>query len=175
MRSSTRRRPVTLRPLRARDLGSVMEIERVSYPRPWSENVFRAEIDRVTTHADRYYVAATLGRRLVGYAGLLLAVDDAHVTNIAVSPAYRHHGVGARLLADLGAQARRRGMASMTLEVRVSNVGAQRLYESFGFETAGIRQKYYENVDDALVMWRYGIAEADFAAVLARHGVEVDR
>jgi ribosomal-protein-alanine N-acetyltransferase len=89
-------------------------------------------------------------------------VDDAHVTNIAVSPRAHRQGFATRLLAELAWASIEHGATALTLEVRVSNVGAQALYERFGFESAGIRAKYYENVEDAIVMWRHGIDEPDY-------------
>lgn len=166
---------LTVRPLRRRDVGAVMAIERVSYPKPWSENVVRTEIQRAAGFGDRSYLAATIGRSLVGYAGLMFAADDAHITNIAVAPDRRRSGIATRLMVELGWAARAKGAQAMTLEVRDSNLAAQRLYESFGFEVAGIRRKYYENTDDALVMWRHGVAGDEFADVLRHHAPQAER
>lgn len=157
--------PVT-RSLRRRDLGEVMAIERVVYPRPWTEQVFRTELERVRHHGDRQYLALTVGRSLAGYAGQMYAAGDAHVTNIAVHPDRRRQGLGRRLLAELAWGAVHHGCTAMTLEVRTSNHAAQELYRTFGFDAAGTRPKYYENIEDAVVMWRHGIATATFAEQL---------
>lgn len=174
MRLRTANRTLTVRQLRRRDLDAAMAIERVSYPKPWSEATFRSELDRVRG-GDREYLAATIGRQLVGYAGLLFTLDDAHVTNVAVHPDHRRRGIARRLLAELGWIAHRHGSTAMTLEVRVTNAAAQALYEEFGFEVAGTRPRYYENTDDALVMWRHGVGEPAFAATLAELSPEAGR
>jgi ribosomal-protein-alanine N-acetyltransferase len=93
----------------------------------------------------------------VGYAGLWFGVDEAHVTNIAVAPDARRQGIARELMLHLAETAIERGCGAWTLEVRVTSVGAQRLYELFGFETAGVRQKYYDNTEDAIVMWCHDI------------------
>ncbi len=152
--------------MRKRDLAEVMEIERVSYPKPWSEEIFRSEIEQIAD-GSRAYLVVRDGSELLGYGGLIFQLDDAHVSNIATAPSRRRRGVGRRLLAELGWAARSHGSQAMTLEVRHSNTAAQRLYESFGFETVGVRTRYYEGVDDALVMWRNGIGDPEFGEVLA--------
>jgi ribosomal-protein-alanine N-acetyltransferase len=157
---------LVIEPLRRRHLADVMEIEQVSYPKPWSRNVFHSELE-LARAGDRYYVAARSGAVTVGYAGLMFVVGDAHVTNIAVSTDHQRNGIATRLLATLSWEAINRGCEAMTLEVRVSNVGAQALYRSFGFVPAGVRQRYYENTEDAIVMWCHDIAERDFRERLA--------
>ncbi len=149
---------ITIEPLRRKHLGMLMPIERASYPKPWSEHVFLSELEMMR-RGERTYLAAMDGRTLVGYSGMLYAADDAHVTNIAVGAQHQRRGIATRLLAELAWTAIERGSTGMTLEVRVSNTGAQALYERFGFESAGIRKNYYENVEDAIVMWRKGILD----------------
>jgi ribosomal-protein-alanine N-acetyltransferase len=156
LRRSDGDQTMLVEPLRRRDLAEIEPIEQVSYPRPWSLNIFQSEIE-LARAGDRYYVVARRGGDLVGYAGMMFAVGDAHVTNIATSPAHRRSGVATRLLAELASQAIIRGCVAMTLEVRATNTAAQALYRTFGFIPAGVRQKYYENVDDAIVMWCHEI------------------
>ena len=98
---------------------------------------------------------------------MILGVDEAHVTNIAVEPSRHRQGIGRQLLIHLIRAARSRGYKAMTLEVRVSNVGAQALYRRFGFAPAGIRTKYYEQTEDAIVMWAHDIDTPDYAVRLA--------
>jgi ribosomal-protein-alanine N-acetyltransferase len=141
---------VVIRPLRRRDLRSVLRIEQQVYPRPWTAAVFRSELSH---GPDRCYLAATVGTRLVGYAGEFLVLEDAHVTNVAVDPRWQRHGIGSRLLLALTRVAVARGAKHLTLEVRASNTAAQAVYRRFGMAPVGVRRKYYENVDDALVMW----------------------
>jgi ribosomal-protein-alanine N-acetyltransferase len=158
--------PLAVEPMRRRDLGAVMAIEQVSYPRPWTVGVFQSEID-LARRGDRHYVVARLGGELVGYAGLMFVVDDAHVTNIAVAGAHRRSGVGTRLLAEQAWAAVERGCQGLTLEVRASNEAAQALYREFGFVPAGVRKRYYENTEDAIVMWCTDLAEPAYRERLA--------
>jgi ribosomal-protein-alanine N-acetyltransferase len=150
-----------IEPLRRRHLPGVMPIEQASYPKPWSMNVFQSELEMMR-RGERTYLVARAGSTVIGYAGLLYAADDAHVTNLAVAPLHHRRGVATRLLAELAWAAIRRGSTGLTLEVRVSNTAAQALYERFGFQAAGVRKRYYENVEDAIVMWCHGIVEAPY-------------
>jgi ribosomal-protein-alanine N-acetyltransferase len=156
---------IVIEPLRRRHLASIMPIENSSYPKPWTINVFSNEIEMMR-RGERSYVVAREGASVVGYAGMMYALDDAHVTNIAVAHDHQRRGIATRLLAELAWAAVERGSTAMTLEVRVSNLAAQQLYHRFGFEAAGIRKNYYENVEDAIVMWRHGLADPAFRSEL---------
>lgn len=157
---------LVVEPMRRRDLAAIQVIEQVAYPKPWSITVFQSEIE-MARRGERAYLVARRDGELVGYAGLMFVVGDAHVTNIASAPAHHRNGVATRLLAELAWEAIARGCQAMTLEVRVSNVGAQALYRKFGFAPVGIRQKYYENIEDAIVMWCHDIAEPAYRDRLA--------
>ena len=164
---------LVIEPMRRRDLrGGVMAIESVSYPRPWSHGVFESEIAQVRSGTRRYLVArrpsAGAGRKgpVVGYAGLWFAADEGHITNVAVAPEEQRRGVATALLLGLADEAIRQGCIAWTLEVRVSSTGAQELYRRFGFAPAGVRTRYYENTEDAIVMWCNDIQEADYAGLL---------
>lgn len=138
-------------PLRRRHLRAVLRIEAQVYPRPWSLPLFMSELNLRTS---RVYVAARIDGVIVGYAGIMIAGDEAHVTNIAVDPAWQRHKVGTRLLAHLFHATLAQDARHLTLEVRVSNTAAQAMYRAFGFEPAGVRKNYYaESKEDALVMW----------------------
>jgi len=143
---------VELRRLEQRDLGTVEEIERASYPTPWSRSMFAAELRKPSSIALGAYLEEG---ELVGYAFVSRYVDAWHVMNVAVSPSYRRRGIASTLLGrlfEVTASDPRRGY---TLEVRVSNAEAIRLYERLGFESRGIRRGYYTgNREDALIMWR---------------------
>jgi ribosomal-protein-alanine N-acetyltransferase len=155
-------------PMRRRHLRAVLKIEAQVYPRPWSLALFVSELNLRNTRA--YYVARVDGN-VVGYAGLMLTGEDAHVTTIAVDPAWHRHKIGSRLLLVLAREAVERGARQLTLEVRVSNGGAQSMYRKFGFRPAGVRKNYYvETNEDALVMWADDIAGDAYRAVLA--GIE---
>jgi ribosomal-protein-alanine N-acetyltransferase len=166
---------VMLEPMHRRDLRrGVMAIEAVSYPRPWSLGVFESELAQVRSGARRYLVARRAedqgperrGGRIVGYAGLWFNADEAHVTNVAVRPTEQRSGVATGLLLALADAAIARGCAAWTLEVRVSSVGAQELYRRFGFNPAGVRARYYENTEDAIVMWCNDIQSVEYRALL---------
>ena len=162
---------VHLVPMRRRHLRSVLRIEAQVYPRPWSLSLFLSELSLRTSRA---YVVARVDGVVVGYAGLMFSGDDGHVTTIAVDPMWHRAKIGTRLLAELARLALDRGCRNLTLEVRVSNVGAQALYERFGFAPAGIRKNYYvETNEDALVMWNEHIDQPAFSARLASIEAEV--
>ena len=143
---------VQLRRLETHDLDAVETIERASYPTPWSRSMFDAELRKPSSLA---LGAFTADDELLGYAFVSRYVDAWHVMNVAVATAYRRRGIASALLErlfDVTATDPKRGY---TLEVRVSNTGAIRLYEQLGFEARGIRRGYYtDNREDALIMWR---------------------
>ena len=105
---------IDLQPMRRRHIPQVLEIERRVYPRPWTMTLFLSEIVQRST---RFYIVARLRRRVVGYAGLMVFGDEAHVTNIAVAPDLHRRKVASRLLFALVPEARRRGATACTLEV----------------------------------------------------------
>jgi ribosomal-protein-alanine N-acetyltransferase len=152
---------VRIGPLRKRHLRQVMAIEEQVYPKPWSPGVFRSEVVGMKD-GSRLYAAATVGRHVVGYGGILYQVDDGHVTNIAVDPRWQRHKIGSRLLLALARAAVAHGCDAITLEVRVSNAPAQAMYRRFGFQPAGIRSRYYENTEDAIVMWAHDVGGAAY-------------
>jgi ribosomal-protein-alanine N-acetyltransferase len=148
---------VALVPMQRRHLKGVLRIEAQVYPKPWTESLFLSEL---ALPASRCYLVARVGRAAVGYAGVMWAPDEAHVTTIAVDPAWQRHRVATRLLAALTRAAIERGYDAMTLEVRVSARGAQALYRRFGFSPEGARRAYYSDpVEDAVVMWVRGIRD----------------
>ena len=154
-------RALLFEPMRRRHIREALVIEEQCYPKPWTAGVFTSEIE-LARRGERYYIVARLDHELLGYAGLMFAPDEAHITNIASHPQMRRRGIGRSLLIQLINVALERGVESLTLEVRVSNVAAQNLYRSFGFAPAGIRQRYYENSEDALVMWAHDIQGHEF-------------
>lgn len=172
--------PITVHvvPMKRRHVRSVVRIEEQVYPRPWSNALFLSELALRTT---RSYFVARVGRELVGYAGLMMSAEDGHVTTIAVDPAWQRHRIGTRLMVALAREALARGAQHLTLEVRLSNLGAQHLYRRFGFAPVGVRKNYYQigpttppspghasesMVEDALVMWAHEIDSPDYAALL---------
>lgn len=164
---------ISIEPMHRRDLRrGVMAIESASYPKPWSQSVFESELAQVRSGARRYLVARRTdgqgrGRgRIVGYAGLWFSVDEAHVTNVAVRPDQQRTGIATALLVALADAAIERGDSAWTLEVRVSATRARELYRRFGFTPAGVRARYYENTEDAIVMWCNDIQGDDYRTLL---------
>lgn len=179
------------------DVNAVMEIETVSFSAPWSARAYDYEL-RYNANAHYYVVHAPnglglasaepgsfwqrlLGRKpttltaatqpLLGYAGFWMMVDEAHVSTIAAHPHWRRHGIGELLLLALIDRATEIGAHSVTLEVRVSNVGAQTLYRKYGFETTGMRKRYYsDNNEDALIMTTPLVTTIEYQLVL--HGLK---
>ena len=143
---------VELRPLEPHDLDAVEEIERVSYGTPWSRSMFVAELRKPSSLALGAYSAEG---DLVGYAFVSRYVDAWHVMNVAVSVEFRRRGIATTLLERLFEVTATDSRRGYTLEVRVSNLHAIRLYEQLGFEARGMRRGYYtDNREDALIMWR---------------------
>ena len=135
------------------DLTAVEEIERVSYPTPWSRSMFAGEIAKPASIC----LGAFIENELVGYLIVSRYVDAWHIMNIAVDPAHRRRGLASALLERLFEDTDDGTRRGYTLEVRVSNQGAIRLYEHLGFRPRGVRRGYYtDNREDALIMWRDG-------------------
>src|SRR4051794_32633720 len=142
---------VDVRPLQLRDLSGIEEIERTSYPTPWSRSMFAGELAKPSSIC----LGAFEGERLVGYLIVSRYVDAWHVMNVAVAADQRRRGIASELLGALFERTGEEGRRGYTLEVRVSNAGAIALYERLGFEKRGVRRGYYtDNREDALIMWR---------------------
>ena len=142
---------VHIRALRLADLAEVEAIEQRAYRTPWSRSMFASELAKSTSIC----LGALEGSRLVGYVINSRYVDAWHVMNVAVDPGHLRRGVASRLLERLFELTRHDERRGYTLEVRVSNDAAIKLYEQLGFEARGIRRGYYtDNREDALIMWR---------------------
>jgi ribosomal-protein-alanine N-acetyltransferase len=151
--------------MRMADVAAVLEIERLSFSSPWPAFAFEQEL---TANRLAHYRVARLGDRVVAFGGIWLMVDEAHITTFGVHPDHRRRGIGRRLLLQLAEVALDLGSARMTLEVRVSNEPAQRLYRSFGFNVTGRRISYYsDDGEDALVMTTPDLTGPAMRAVLA--------
>lgn len=125
------------------------ELEKLCFPVPWSRGMVRDEL----TNDIGYYVGAEEDGLLVGYAGMQIIIDEGYITNVAVDPGYRRRGIADALLRALRSRADERALSFMTLEVRRSNLAAQRLYEKHGFSAAGVRKNYYRKpTEDAIIM-----------------------
>jgi ribosomal-protein-alanine N-acetyltransferase len=142
-------------PLSLEHIDDVLKIYNLSFPTPWSRNSFQREVE---TNKFARYVVAKRDELILGYAGMWLILDEAHITNIAVHPEYRGIDIGNRLLEALIIMAKVDNIESMTLEVRKSNIVAQNLYIKHGFVQEGIRKEYYgDNREDAIIMWKHNI------------------
>jgi [ribosomal protein S18]-alanine N-acetyltransferase len=150
---------VELRRLGLGDLHAIEEIERRSYPTPWSRSMFAGELAKPSSICLGAFDADGETGTLCGYLIVSRYVDAWHVMNVAVDPGHRGRGIATMLLErlfELTADDARRGY---TLEVRVSNATAIALYERLGFESRGIRRGYYtDNREDALIMWKEPVA-----------------
>jgi [ribosomal protein S18]-alanine N-acetyltransferase len=144
---------VVFRPLRMRDLGTIEDIERRAYPTPWSRSMFASELAKASSICLGAFDEES--GRLVGYLIIARYVDAWHVMNIAVDPDYQRRGIATLLLEELFELTSTDARRGYTLEVRVSNEGAIRLYERLGFKGRGVRRGYYtDNREDALIMWK---------------------
>lgn len=141
---------VRVAPMALEDIPAVLDIERRSFTTPWPPEAFHQEL---THNRLARYTVARQGGAVVGYAGVWLMVDEAHITTFAVHPDWRRQGVGRRLMQAVLLSSRAMGAAHMTLEVRVSNSAAQALYAQHGFVIAGRRERYYtDDHEDAYIM-----------------------
>lgn len=155
------------------DLPAVHAIEKASFAVPWPNDAYRSEL---TTNRLASYIVARADDDIVGFAGLWVMVDEAHVTTFAVDPRWRRRGVGERLLLGLIDIAVARRAREATLEVRLSNMPARRLYEKYGFRPVGIRPRYYsDNGEDALIMTTEPLESADVRDRLAALRVALDQ
>lgn len=141
---------ITVRRMNSLDIDGVLAVEQQSFKTPWSREGFVSEMSNELC----YYLVLVDEGKIIGYAGMWLIVDEAHVTNVAVLSGYRGKKLGKKLMSALIEHAKGRGALRMTLEVRASNTVAQRLYSHFGFISHGRRRNYYTDTqEDALVMW----------------------
>jgi [ribosomal protein S18]-alanine N-acetyltransferase len=157
---------LVIEPMRLEDLDEVQAIEQASFSTPWPENAYRSEL--MTNRLASYLVARAEGR-IVAYGGMWLMVDEAHITTFAVHPGWRRQRVGERLLLAFLDLARDRHAREATLEVRLSNLPARRLYEKYGFRPVGLRPRYYsDNNEDALIMTTEPLDDARLRDRIAR-------
>ena len=131
------------------DLENIKDILLQEFDDFWTYNIFKSELENLNSK----YIVAKLNNRIIGFAGIWKAIDVAHITNIVTAKTYRNKGIGSIMLDNLIELAQSENdINSITLEVNVNNIPAQKLYEKFGFKNAGLRKKYYNNADDALIM-----------------------
>jgi ribosomal-protein-alanine N-acetyltransferase len=117
----------------------------------WNYNVFKSELENENSK----YIVATENDEIVGFAGIWIAIDEAHITNIVTKKSYRNKGIGNLLLENLINLSCSLNLNSITLEVKESNIPAIKLYEKFDFKNLGIRKNYYNNCENAIIMTKY--------------------
>lgn len=130
------------------DLDSISNILTYEFDDFWNYNVFKSELENENSK----YVVAKLNNEIIGFGGIWFSVDDIHITNIVVKKTYRNQKIGSLILNNLIEMCKNQVQKSITLEVNSSNIPAQKLYQKFGFKIAGIRKKYYNNTEDAIIM-----------------------
>ena len=148
------------------DVPAIQAIEEASFTTPWPPDAYRSELQ---TNRMAHYLVARAGDTVAAYGGMWLMVDEAHITTFAVHPAWRRQGIGERLLLAFLDLAVDRGAHEATLEVRLSNLPARRLYEKYGFRPVGLRPNYYsDDREDALIMTTEPLAERTMQDRIAR-------
>jgi ribosomal-protein-alanine N-acetyltransferase len=161
-----------IRKMQAADLARVVEIERACFGERWTVAAFTNEL---ANPASSYFVGVEDGQ-IVGYAGYWLILEEAHITTIGTDPRLQRRGYGERMLVQLIDHAARQGAKWLTLEVRVSNEPAIKLYEKYGFTSLGRRRAYYQdNNEDALVMWTENIEQPVYRQLLESRRKELAR
>lgn len=146
-----KKQKIEIVPMTGEDIKAVYDVECLSFTTPWSLESFTSEI---YNNNMAKYLVAKIGNEIVGYGGMWLVLDEAHITNIAVHPEHRGKGIGDALVKNIIKAARENDIKRMTLEVRPSNWAALNLYKKYGFQEAGVRKGYYEDTgEDATIMW----------------------
>lgn len=151
-----------IRQMTFEDLASVVALESENQPRPWSMQVFEDELSA----ENRIYLVAEDDGVVVGFGGLMVVGDEAHVTNLLVSAERRRGGLGRHLMIALIEAGTTVGARHLTLEVRKENVAARALYSRLGLAPVGIRPRYYGD-DDALILWAHDIDLPEYLENLA--------
>lgn len=141
---------ITIEPMKEDDLIEVVKIERDTFKDAWSERMFLSELR--DNKGFSFFLSAKLSGRVIGYGGIWIAGNEAQLMNLAVSSDYRSKRVGTNLLCSLLNLVKRMGIEDVFLEVRASNLRAQKFYRRFGFAVIDRRKRYYPDKEDALVM-----------------------
>jgi ribosomal-protein-alanine N-acetyltransferase len=158
--------------MRLEDLPAIHAIERASFTSPWPPNAYQSELE---TNRLANYLVARVDDEVVAYGGMWLMVDEAHITTFAVHPAWRRQRIAERLLIAFLDLADDRHAREATLEVRLSNLAARRLYEKYGFRPVGLRPRYYsDDNEDALIMTTEALDSPGMRDRIARLRAAVD-
>lgn len=142
---------MNIRLMAEEDVESVSNIEMQLFSKPWTKQDF---LNSMSDRHNIYLVAENDQCEVVGYCGIWGVLDEGQITNVAVRPEEQGTGIGYKMLQELISIGRNEGLSQFTLEVRVSNEKAIRLYQKLGFEEEGIRKEFYDKpVEDAIIMW----------------------
>lgn len=140
---------VILQKMTIEDIDEIAELDKECFAIPWSRSAFLGEMENQFAS----YIVAKADDKCVGYCGFWRAYDEGDITNVAVSPKFRRRGIGSRLIESIIREAREKELVFLNLEVRKSNIPAQRLYEKYGFCVVGERKEYYADTkENALIM-----------------------
>ena len=146
---------IIINKMKSSDIDQVLIVENLCFTIPWS---FQSFVNELTYNKFAHYHVARHSEMIIGYSGLWKVLDEGHITNIAVHPDFHRQGVASKMLESLMQFSIENEIASLTLEVRKSNIPAQNLYKKYGFTEAGIRKAYYsDNHEDAIIMWNKSI------------------
>ncbi|MGL4789834.1 MAG: ribosomal protein S18-alanine N-acetyltransferase [Anaerotignaceae bacterium] len=144
---------IEIKPMTMESVDDVVKVEEACFHIPWTKADF---VKEVSENKMAIYRIAVVDGKVVGYAGMWHVVTEGHITNVAVHPDYRRQGVGEALIEEFIKVAEELEMIGITLEVKISNMGAQKLYTKFGFKPEGFRKNYYKDTnEDAVIMWKY--------------------
>ena len=157
---------IRIKQIETSNLNDIIEIEALSYgPHHWSYESFEGEIKSNLAY---YICAVDENDKVLGYLGLWRVIDEAHITTLAVHPEHRREHIAQRLLLNMLDFCYQEKVKYITLEVRVSNEGAKKLYEKFGFMSLGIRKQYYQdNNEDAIIMWTKNIFDENYKKIVS--------
>ena len=143
------RRKMMITNMRQEHVAQVAALEKLCFSDPWSENSVASELNNPLS----LWLVALDGERLAGYVGSQTVMDESDMMNLAVHPDYRCQGIGSRLVDELIKELKKKGSQRLTLEVRVSNEPAKRLYDELGFSEIAVRKRYYSHPkEDALIL-----------------------
>ncbi|MBR1775639.1 ribosomal protein S18-alanine N-acetyltransferase [bacterium] len=159
---------IFIKPMTKDDVEAVVEIEKEAYGKHhWAKSSF---YDEMSNNLARYYAVKTLNGELVGYAGTWHIIDEGHITTIAVKNDYLRNHIGEAIIHSIIEDCYKDGVKYLTLEVRVSNTPAIKLYEKYGFQSLGTRKGYYQdNNEDALIMWTENIFYDKFKSLYIKN------
>ena len=139
---------ITIKSMDVIDLEVIKDTLFTDFDDFWNYNIFKQELENENSK----YIIAKSGEETVGFAGIWICIDEAHITNIVTKKCYRENGIATKLLDSLISLSQKLGLTSITLEVNENNLPAISLYKKFEFNQVGLRTKYYNNKDNAIIM-----------------------